>query len=84
MIAIQTKYLGPTDARGSRIKAWTETGHAVTVGYPHEAREGAAAHSVAALALAAKLGWDGTLIAGATDRGYVFVWSTSEAFTTAR
>lgn len=80
MIAIQTKYLGPTNNRGARIKAWTETGHSVTVSYPHEKRQGAEAHSVAALALARKLGWHGTLVSGATDHGYVFVWETSERF----
>lgn len=80
MIAIQTKYLGPTNTRGSRIKAWTESGHSLTVGYPYEKREGAEAHSVAALALARKMGWDGTLISGGTDEGYVFVFSTSDAF----
>ena len=80
MIAIQTKYLGPTNTRGSRIKAWTESGHSMTVDYPHEKREGADAHSVAALALARSLGWGGTLIAGGTDAGYVFVFSTSDAF----
>lgn len=80
MIAIQTKYLGPTNTRGSRIKAWTETGHRVTVGYPYDKREGAEAHSVAAIALARSLGWGGTLIAGGTDTGYVFVFSTSDAF----
>ena len=80
MIAIQTKYLGATNTRGSRIKAWTESGHQVTVDYPHEKREGAEAHSVAALELARSLGWDGTLIAGGTDAGYVFVFSTSDAF----
>jgi hypothetical protein len=36
MIAIQTKYLGPTNSRGSRIKAFTCTGFAVTIPYPYE------------------------------------------------
>lgn len=79
MIAIQTKYLGPTNTRGSRIKA-TANGHSATVPYPYEKRVGAEAHSVAALALARKMGWGGTLISGGTDAGYVFVFSTSDAF----
>lgn len=81
MIAIQTKYLGPTNYRGSRIKAWTESGHSLTVDYPHERNQGADAHSVAALALAKKLGWPGDLISGGTDKGYVFVFAHSERYT---
>ena len=82
MIAIQTKYLGPTNNRGSRIKAWTESGHSVTVPYPHEKNQGAEAHSVAAIALVQKLGWYGDLIAGGTDKGYVFVFADSDRFAT--
>lgn len=74
MQAIMTKYLGPTNNRGSRIKAYTESGLSITIPYPHERNQGADAHSVAALALAKRAGWTGDLIAGATDRGYVFVF----------
>ena len=81
MIAIETKYLGPTNNLGARVKAWTETGHRITVGYPHEARQGAEAHSVAALALARRLGWTGELVAGATRTGYVFTFAESDRFT---
>ena len=81
MIAIQTKYLGPTNNLGGRIKAWTETGHRITIGYPHEAREGAEAHSRAALALARRLGWTGELVAGAAGDGYVFTFTNGERFT---
>ena len=80
MQAIETKYLGPTDYRGSRIKAYTESGHSLTVAYPHERNQGADAHSVAALALAKKLGWAGDLIAGGTTTGYVFVFAHSERY----
>lgn len=81
MIAIQTKYLGPTNNLGGRIKAWTETGHRITIGYPHEAHAGADAHSRAALALASRLGWTGELVAGAIDTGYVFTFTNGERFT---
>lgn len=80
MQAITTKYLGPTNSRGSRIKATSESGLSATVPYPHERNIGADAHSVAAIALARKLGWTGTLIGGATRDGYAFVFSTSERF----
>jgi hypothetical protein len=76
MIAIETKYLGPTNSFGSRIKASTELGHSVTVPYPHERNEGAEAHSVAAVALAHKAGWTalGPLVGARTKAGYVFVF----------
>lgn len=35
MQAIETKYLGPTNARGSRIKATCDRG-SITIPYPHE------------------------------------------------
>jgi len=35
MTAIQTKYIGPTDHKGARIKAWSVGGRSVTIGYPH-------------------------------------------------
>lgn len=75
-----TKYLGATNNRGSRIKAYTESGLSLTVPYPHERNQGADAHSVAALALAKRQGWTGDLIAGATDRGYVFVFAGSDRY----
>lgn len=82
MVAIETKYLGPTDYKGSRITA-KANGFRVTVSYPHEQRMGADAHSVAALALCRKMGWTRKayeraathLIAGGTDKGYVFVFA---------
>ncbi len=85
MVAIETKYLGATDTKGSRIKA-SANGHSVTVGYDHAKNQGAEVHSVAALALCRKLGWTAHeylgaathLIAGGTDNGYVFVFAKLE------
>lgn len=73
MKAIQTKYLGPTNYRGSRIKASDEDGNAITIGYPHEAGMGEPAHRVAAEALQRKMGWDGELVGGSLKDSYVFV-----------
>jgi hypothetical protein len=56
MQAIVTRYLGPTDTRGSRIKATADAG-SVTIPYPHEL-SGEAVHRAAAEALLVKLGWD--------------------------
>ncbi len=81
MKAIKTRYLGPTDHRGSRIKATAEgIRESVTVPYPHEMNSGPDAHSVAALALCRKMGWDGTLIAGGLDDCYVFTFANSQSY----
>ncbi len=78
MIAIETKYLGATNTRGSRIKA-SGNGNTITIPYPHEL-SGAACHAKAAVALCKKMDWSGKLISGATDKGYVFVFEGSESF----
>lgn len=71
-MSIITKYLGPTNTKGGRIKATTGNGkHSVTIPYPYE--DSRNAHALAALALARKLGWQGTLIEGGTSTGSVFV-----------
>jgi hypothetical protein len=64
MIAIHTKYIGPTDTRGSRIKAYTcggmgLPGFAATIPYPHEL-SGELCHfeAVKALVKKNKLNWN--------------------------
>ena len=57
MYGIRTHYLGPTERLGGRIRATAGNGQRLTIGYPHEAGEGEAAHRVAAEALADRLGW---------------------------
>jgi hypothetical protein len=79
MIAIQTKYLGPTNTRGSRIKAWTDSGFSVTISYPHEISH-ELCHFEAVKALVAKhaLSWDITdMRYGGTEKGYVFCFANS-------
>lgn len=71
--AIETRYLGPTNTKGGRIKATAWAG-SVTIGYDHAlSTEGA--HKAAADALIAKLGWTGAFAQGgnAKGTGYVFV-----------
>lgn len=80
MQAIQTRYLKPTDTKGSRIKAWAAAG-SITIGYPHEL-SGQACHRKAAEALAAKFGWDTELLGGQLENGdyaFVFVNELSKA-----
>jgi hypothetical protein len=80
MQAIQTRYFGPTDSRGSRIKAWAAAG-SITIPYPYEL-SGQACHRAAAEALALRLEWDtpfyGSLLGGCLPNGdYVFVWNNN-------
>ena len=73
--AIFTKYLGPTNTRGGRIKAWAKSGGklSVTIQYPHELSQ-SQAHAEAALALLNKMGWTcGILHQAHVDSGCVFI-----------
>lgn len=75
MIAISTKYHGPTNSRGSRISA-NANGHRVTVPYDHAlGHEGN--HAAAAIALCQKMHWRGELVSGGTGDGYVFCFLAS-------
>lgn len=74
MKAIQTKYLPATNCRGSRIKAWTEGGNQITIGYPHEL-SGQAVHEKAAKELRVKMNWPTDIIGGGLPNGdYAFVF----------
>lgn len=77
MQTIETKYLPATNTKQSRIKA-TASGattdkkrQSVTVGY----NSSNTPDVDAALQLARKLGWSGTLIQGGTREGSVFVFA---------
>lgn len=82
LVAIQTKYLGPTNHRGSRVKAIArrrDTGAfpmrelALTDSWDHgsNAEDN---HARVAKLLAVQSGWSGTFVGGALDgSGYVFV-----------
>jgi len=62
MQAIQTKYLGPTNHRGSRVKAACEAGSmTVSWDYALNVEEN---HKAAANMLKTKLGWKGSLETG--------------------
>ena len=78
MQSIATKFIGPSNTRGSRIKATSAGGQTLTIPYCHASGHGS--HSKAALQLARKLGWTGTLVEGCTKEGRVFVFSTGEKF----
>lgn len=79
MIAIQTKFLPTTNAKGSRIKAFTSNGHSATIPYPHEFT-GHVCHfqAVKALAKKCKADWDlENMRYGGTKDGYVFCFAHS-------
>ena len=72
--AITTKYFGPTDHQGSRIKATYHNGQSITVGYQSELNF-AENHRRAALKLIAKTktACSGDLIGGYSRLYYVWL-----------
>ena len=70
---IRTRYLSPTNARGSRIKASCKAG-SITIPYPHEL-SGADCHVQAVKALIKKfnLNWGDEFIIAEDDDGLYFV-----------
>jgi hypothetical protein len=72
MQAIITKYIGPTNTKGARIKATASAG-SVTIGYPHEL-ERDERHALAAKKLCEKFGWEWNHVGGELpDLSQVFV-----------
>ena len=69
--AIITKYCGPTNTKGSRIRAYCDDG-SIWFGYSdrHTSEEN---HMLAVLALLRKLGWKGWWTVGGTPTGCVAV-----------
>jgi hypothetical protein len=66
--AIVTKYLGPTNARDSRVKATAEGGLTKTLIWD-DALNSEENHEAAAKALALRMGWPGDLIGGGLPNG---------------
>lgn len=69
--AITTKFLGPTNSRGSRVRATSEAG-SLTVAWEH-ALNVTENHRAAAEKLAKKLEWAGLWYGGGTSNGFVWV-----------
>lgn len=76
--AIETKYLGPTNHRGSRVSAKAYGGHVVTSWACNLNSE--QNHAAGAYELAKKMEWSGVWVAGgnATGTGNVYVWVAKE------
>lgn len=73
MKTILTKYMGPTNCRGSKIKASDEDGNTVTLPYD-SAKNSNDCHLEAAVALCQKMDWIGKLHGGHTKAGMVWVF----------
>lgn len=69
--AITTRYLGPTNHKGSRIKAWCQAGM-ITTAYLYELSV-ENNHLNAAMKLMQKIGWDNDLIGGWQKHDGVFI-----------
>ena len=79
MQSIVTKRLSPTDTSGARVKATAANGASVIVPYSYEGD--GVADDRAAVKLAAKLGWTGTLVRGSTKDGYAYVFANDHHVT---
>lgn len=73
--AISTKFLGPTNYRGSRVRAVAQAG-SVVVQWDH-ALNSEQNHDAAAKTLAEKFGWYGAWFGGGLERGNCYVWVPS-------
>lgn len=74
--AIVTKYLGPTNTKGTRVKA-TCFGGSITISWDYSL-ESEYNHKHAALILAKKMGWKQkgksfNFLGGSLPKGYVFI-----------
>lgn len=75
MQAITTKVLGPTDTKGTRIKANTASAVSLTLSWEYADDEIGNARRAVLELVRRKLndGWHGRYLAAATADGYVFV-----------
>jgi hypothetical protein len=63
MKAIFTKYIGPTNSRGSRVKAYDGDQNSVTLSWD-DSLDSDDNHRAAAKALCSKMNWNGRMIMG--------------------
>lgn len=72
---IRTKYLGPTNYRGGRVKASTISGKSVTLDWDHGANV-ETNHKRAAIALAGQMEWPGRWVGCSNEGGgYLFAYA---------
>lgn len=80
MQSIATKTLPATNTKPARIVATTASGIRRVESRSHDGPD-EQQHACVALELARSLDWTGTLIAGATRDGYVFVFDNGGRYT---
>lgn len=75
MVTVQTRYIGPTNSRGSRIKAYSEAfPRGVTVSYDHALNSEDNHHAAAEAFIRARGWWDVWVFGGSADkRGNTYV-----------
>jgi hypothetical protein len=71
--AIETKYVCPTNFRGSRVKATDHDGNSITLPWDCALNSGDN-HAATAAALCAKMGWRGQLVGGSFPGSMVWVF----------
>jgi hypothetical protein len=81
MKTIKTTHLGPTNTRGSRIKASDEDGNSITLPYKSELNSNQC-HMEAAVALCEKMDWIGMLHGGHTKNGMTWVFHDRDLIAT--
>jgi hypothetical protein len=80
MKTIETRYIPPSNTKGSRIMATDCGDHRIYVHTDH-ALQNDENHVAAARKLCEKLAWHGEFVRGATKTGYVFVFAHDDRFT---
>lgn len=73
MVSIETKFIGPSNTRGSRIAASTCNGQRIVVSCD-DALNHDENHMATAMILRDRMHWKGELVQGATKAGYVHVF----------
>lgn len=74
MVAIHTKFIGPTNTRGNRYKAYTTKDRKTKTVSAAQNLDNEQNRNVAAIAYCKMMGWSGTLVHGGTDTRFVYVF----------
>lgn len=72
-VAIITRYIGPTNFRGSRVKADAGDKRTITVSWDYGLNSDQN-HAKACEALCRKMKWDGKLVGGSMEHGWAWVF----------
>lgn len=76
MRAILTKYIGPSNTRGSRYKADAGDGGTLTLS-ADDSLNSEANHAAVAKALRDKMKWSGSMVGGGTPTGMCWVFTNT-------